>query len=368
MNQIEIIANFDNMHKAYKRVVSRNTGTVAAMKFEKHALEGIDRLQYALLSGEYEMGPYMVFSVHYPKERLVKACCFKDKIVQRSACHEVLWPMMDPHLITDNYASREGMGTKMAVDRFKSNLYNYYQHYGNVGYILKIDVKKYFYSINNDILKEQMRGYGFDQSILSLLDLIIDSMCHEVRNGVRYGVPIGNQTSQNFAVQYLNPVDHFIKDQLGIKYYGRYMDDSYIIGNSKAELNDLKDVIRDKCALLDLELNGKTQVIPIHKGITFLGKRFELSPTGKITTRLTSQNIRHRHAEIHKKAALVALGELSADEFWQSFVAWNGYAKHADTYRIRHEMYAYAKEELHNALKQQLRTELSYKSGIPLRS
>ena len=148
-------------------------------------------------------------------------------------------------------------------------------------------------------------------------------MWHEERNGIKYGVPIGNQTSQCFAVQYLNDVDHYIKDQLGQKYFGRYMDDSVLIGKNKSDLNEIKELVRKKYAEHDLEMNAKSQVIPLHKGITYLGKRFELAPNGKIIERLTSQNIRHRYTEIHKKAALVALGEMTTEEYWTSFIAWN---------------------------------------------
>lgn len=368
MRQIEIVTDYDNMYKAYRRVRSCNVGKMSALRFEINALDGIDRLQRSLLDGSYEMGDYIVFKVTYPKERIVKACAFKDKIVQNSLCKNVLWPMIDKYLIADNYASRKGMGTHYAINRFRQQLHNYYLNYGNVGYCLKLDVKKYFYNINLDLLKRQMRNYDFDESILSLVDLIIDSMWHEERNGIKYGVPIGNQTSQCFAVQYLNDVDHYIKDQLGQKYFGRYMDDSVLIGKNKSDMNEIKELVREKYAEHDLEMNAKSQVTPLHKGITYLGKRFELAPNGKITERLTSQNIRHRYSEIHKKAALVALGEMTTDEYWTSFVAWNGYAKHSDTYRIRNELYKYAKEELKNALAQQLRSEHSYKLGIPLRS
>ena len=368
MRQIEIVADFANMYRSYRRVRSCNVGKMSALRFEANALDGIDRLQNSLLDGTYRLGKYIVFNVTYPKAREVKACAFKDKIVNNSTCNNVLWPMIDKYLIKDNYASRKGMGTSAAVRGFRQQLHDYYLNYGNVGYCLKLDVKGYFYNINLEILKEQMRGYDFDESILNLLDIIIDSMWNEERNGKRYGIPIGNPSSQFFGVEYANVVDHFIKDQLGQKYYGRYMDDSVILGKSKIELNEIKELIREKYAELDLELNSKSQDIPLHKGITYLGKRFELAPNGKITERLTSQNIRHRYTEIHKKAALVALGEMTTEEYWTSFIAWNGYAKHSDTYKTRMRLYDYAKEALKNALAQELRSEHSYKLGIPIRS
>ena len=114
----------------------------------------------------------IVTKVTYPKKRIVKACAFKDKIVQNSLCKNVLWPMIDKYLIADNYASRKGMGTHYAINRFRQQLHNYYLNYGNVGYCLKLDVKKYFYNINLNLLKQQMRRYDFDDSILRLVDLI----------------------------------------------------------------------------------------------------------------------------------------------------------------------------------------------------
>lgn len=346
MNQIEIVADFENLDKAGRRVCTCNVGKISTSKYKLHSLEGIDRLQKLLLSRKYTMESYIAFRVTYPKPREVQACAFRDKIVQYSLTKNVLFPIANKHLIADNYASREGMGTLYAVNKFKDKLFNYYQHYGNEGYILKIDVKKFFYSINHTILKEQMRNYKFDDSVLWLIDLIIDSICHEVRNGVEYGVPIGNQTSQFFAVQYINKIDHFIKDQLGIKYYGRYMDDSYILLNSKQQLHEIKSLVTEEYNKLDLKLNGKTQIQPIRNGITFLGKRFSISSTGKITDRLCSRNIQHRYKAIRQNRQRVSNDEMTEKEYWASFAAWNGYAKHSDTFKIRKRLYDYAKEEL----------------------
>lgn len=366
MKQIETVASFESLHEAYKNVCSKHGNKIAALKFEAHALDGVQRLQNELLSGTYKMGQYSIFEVSYPKKRLVKSCAFKDKIVQRSLCKSLLWVKTEPHLIYDNYASRENKGTSLALKRFKQNLHSYWLNYGTDGYILKMDVHKYFYSINNEILKAQMRRYGYESEILTLIDLIIDSICYDVRGSIAYGLPIGNQTSQVFAVQYPNSVDHCLKDQEGVKYYGRYMDDSYVLEPSKLKLSGYECLAREKYAELDLTLNGKTQIAPIKDGITFLGRRFILDKDGKITQRLTNQNIRHRRRVICEKAALVALGELSDADYWQSFVAWNGYAKRADTYNIRNDMYKFAKETLKNALKQQLRNQQSYKLGVSL--
>lgn len=370
MSQIEIVADFKNLDKASQRVLSHNSNKISALKFEIRSLEGIDRLQRPLLSGEYQLGPYTQFRVWYPKERVVKTCCFRDKIVFRSLCENVLWPEVERHLIYDNGASRKGMGTSHALQRFEMFMHNYYLNHGNGGYVLKIDVKKYFYSLRHDIIKEQFRRYNFDNTIIDLVDKIVDSTYDSIIDGYYCGSPIGNEPSQVFAVQYPNSIDHYCKDQLGLKYYERYMDDTVIIHHDRSFLMELKDDLTERYRKIGLSLNEKTQVTPMYEGITFLGRTFYLHPDGRIEKRLTNQNIRHRYSEIHKKAILLACGELLVAKYWQSFYSWNSYAYDANSYKARMKAYRFAKEELQNAVRQnkKLLLEPSYQFGIPIRS
>ena len=369
IKQIEIVADFNNLWEAAERVKSHNPDKISALRFDSRALEAIDRLQRWLLSGEYKVGEYTKFKVWYPKERNVKTCCYRDKVVFSSLSQNVLWKEIERHLIFDNGASRKGMGTDHALKRVEKFLHNYYVNFGNGGYILKIDVKKYFYSLRHDIIKQQFRKYSFDDSIIDLVDKIVDSSYDSIIDGYYCGVPIGNEPSQVIAVQYLNSIDHYCKDQLGIKYYERYMDDTIIIHNDRDYLTRVKDDLAKKYADLGLSINAKTQITPLREGFTFLGITFYLQPNGRIIRRLKNQNIRHRYSEIHKKALLVACGELSVEKYWQSFYAWNAYAKRANSYKARMKAYMYAKEELQNAVKQnKLLCQSPYKLGIPIRS
>lgn len=368
--QIDIVADFGNLWRAYERILSNNPYKISALRFDSRVLEAIDILQRWLLSGNYKVGPYTEFKVWYPKERDVKTCCFRDKVVFRSLCENVLWPEVEKHLIYDNGASRKGFGTDHALKRFELFLHNHYLNYGNKGYVLKIDVKKFFYSLRHDIIKQQMRKYDFDESIINLLDTIIDSTYDSIIDGYECGSPIGNEPSQVFAVNYLNPIDHYCKDQLGLKSYERYMDDTAIVHQSRSFLQELYEDLDIKYSLSGLCTNAKTQIVPLSEGVTFLGITFYLMPDGKIIKRLKNQNIRHRYSEIHKKAILVACGELSVHQYWQSFYGWSAYAIKADSYKARMKAYKFAKEELKNAVRQnqKLLLEPSYKSGIPIRS
>ena len=166
----------------------------------------------------YKPAPYHTFFVYEPKKRVVMSNSYKDKVVQHALCDEVLEPLLSKAFIFDNYASQPNKGTHFGLGRLDKFMREYYRHYGAEGWILKGDVSKYFYSIRHDILKQQIRKYVHDPDVLWLVDMIIDST-----EGV--GIPIGNQSSQLFAILYLSGVDHFVKEQLRNKYYGRYMDD-----------------------------------------------------------------------------------------------------------------------------------------------
>ena len=155
---------------------------------------------------------------------------YKDKVVQHSLCDNVLEPILTRSFITDNYASQVGKGTHYGLDRLREFLRRFYRKNGIDGWILKADISKYFYSIRHDVLKSLIRKKITDPDVLWLVEMIIDSTEGNV------GIPIGNQSSQLFALLYLNNLDHFIKEKLGIKYYGRYMDDFFLIHEDKAYL------------------------------------------------------------------------------------------------------------------------------------
>lgn len=199
---------------------------------------------------------------------------FRDKIIQHSLCDNVLGPLLSKTFIYDNYASQKGKGTHFGLDRLKSFMQRYYRQFGADGWVLKCDISKYFYRINHDVLKSQLRRVIHDPDVLWLLDLIIDST-----DGP--GIPIGNHTSQWFAILYLSGMDHMIKERLGIKFYGRYMDDFYLIHPDKEYLLYCLEEIRKFLVPLGLELNHKTAVFPLSQGIDFLGFRTYMTDSGK---------------------------------------------------------------------------------------
>ena len=152
----------------------------------------------------------------------------------------------------------------------------FYRQNGFDGWILKCDISKYFYSIRHDVLKTLIRKKISDPDVLWLVDLIIDSTEGNV------GIPIGNQTSQLFALLYLDGLDHFVKEKLGIKFYGRYMDDFFLIHKDKEYLQHCLKEIEAFVEDRGLSLNAKTNIYPLKNGVDFLGFHTYLTESGAV--------------------------------------------------------------------------------------
>ena len=196
----------------------------------------------------------------------------------------MLKPKIERKLIYDNCACRSGKGTTFAIDRLHKFLKKeYLKESNNEVYFLKCDIRKYFPSINHEILIDLLEEIDFSNDEM----WIIKKLIKDQPDNASIGLPLGNQSSQWFALLYLNKMDHYIKEQLGIKCYVRYMDDMILVHRDKKYLSECKNKIKKLCNdLLDLELNEKTQIGMVKNGIDFLGYRHILSGSGKIIIKL----------------------------------------------------------------------------------
>lgn len=251
MTDFEKIHSFESLHNAYRKARQGKRWKGAAAKFEVNLLEALNLLSAQIRTKRYTMSPYNTFEVYEPKRRVVMSNSYKDKVVQHSLCDNVLEPILTRSFIRDNYASQVGKGTHYGLDRLQEFMRRFYRKNGIDGWILKGDISKYFYSIRHDVLKTLIREKITDPDVLWLVDLIIDSTEGNV------GIPIGNQTSQLFALLYLDGLDHFVKEKLGIKYYGRYMDDFFLIHHDKAYLQECRKQIEAFVQARGLSLNAK---------------------------------------------------------------------------------------------------------------
>lgn len=264
----EIMCDFDKIYKAYKLAHRGKINAAEVIEFDKNKIYNLQRLRKKLISKSWDdIFEYYNFTIREPKERSVDALTFEGRIVQHILCDEILRPWFEKRLIKENCACRQNKGTHYAMRLLKQAML---KHHGNGYYILKMDIKKYFPSIDRGILKDLLRDFP-DEEIKELIFYIIDTSPGE------NGIPIGNQTSQWFALYYLDAVDRIVKEQSSAAAYVRYMDDFVAICPSKQSAQNLLARLSDFIGWnRRMIFNPKTQISPFEKGVSFLGWRYRL--------------------------------------------------------------------------------------------
>lgn len=211
---------FDKLLEAHKRAKKNKTYKKDVINYELNLENNIINLLRSLQKQNYHLGNYYKFKIYEPKERIIQALPYKDRIVHQWYVEEFIKPYIVPKFITTTFACLTNKGTHKAVEEVQKQMKIFKRNYGDF-WILKCDIKKFFYSINPMILYEIMKKYISDQKLLNLTKLLI---FNEAEDDSVLGIPIGNYTSQFFANIYLNELDQYIKRVLKIKYYTRYMD------------------------------------------------------------------------------------------------------------------------------------------------
>ncbi len=281
--KLEEIFTFENLYGAYKNCRKSKQHKGEVIRFETNLAVNLNNLIKELTTRKYKLGNYKIFYIYEPKERLIEALPFKDRVVIRCFCDISLKPKIEKKLIYDNCACRKEKGTHFAIKRLHKFLKREYLKYGSDIYFLKCDIHKYFKSINHDILINLLEKVNFSADEMWFIKKIIK----EQPNNSKIGLPLGNQTSQWFALFYLNGIDRYIKEKLQVKSYVRYMDDMILIHRDKKFLRTCKIKIQQKCNReLKLELNEKTQIGIVKDGIDFLGYRHILNNKGSIILKL----------------------------------------------------------------------------------
>ena len=256
------IADYDNLLLAFWKASKGKRRKADVRGFQSNLHVEIQKLRAGLLNETIEVGDYHYFKVYDPKERTICAASFPERVLHHAIIN-ICEPYFESFQIHDSYACRKEKGSLKAVKRAKEFSTK------NDAY-LKLDIAKYFDSIDHEVLISLLHRRFRDKRLLWLFEKIIAS--YETSPGK--GVPIGNLTSQHFANFYLGVLDHHLKDDLGIKGYVRYMDDFIIFHPDKRRLRELLEEIDSFLAgKLKLRLNPKIYLNYTHQGINFLGYR-----------------------------------------------------------------------------------------------
>lgn len=290
----------------------------------------------------YQPGRYKTFEIFEPKRRLISAAPYRDRVVHHAVCNIIL-PIFEKTYIGDSYANRVGFGTHRALRRCT-------KFARSSRYVLQCDIRKYFPSIDHEILKTLLRRKIKCPDTLWLLDRIVD--CSNEQLSVvdhfpgddlltpvqrRRGLPIGNLTSQSFANIYLNGFDHFVKEELKVTKYIRYLDDFALFSDDRAFLTDARLAIEEYLISLRLKLHpAKSQLFATQYGVNFLGFRI-LSDRIRVRT----ESLRRGRRRLRRLQTDYKQGKMAFKDVDRSIQSWFAHLKHGDTWQLRQQIFAF---------------------------
>jgi len=317
----EEIFTYRHLYEPYKRCLKGKRGKKEALDFSLNASKNLMSLFYELKYRKYKVGGYNEFVILDPKRRVIQAIPFRDRVVQHCLVDYYLEETMGRSFILDNVACQKGKGTSFAYKRIKLFMREWLHKNGTNGYFVKIDVHKYFESIDHETLKKELSKKVGDEEIRGFLFGIIDSFRKETGKGL----PMGNQTSQWFALLYLNGLDHFAKERLRVRFYLRYMDDILLAVGTREQAVEVLKEIGGRLASIKLRLNPKSSYFPIRKGLPLIGWHFYYDGSGKVVMSLAGKT--------KKKIMESIKGKRRSHELFP-YQSYRGFLSQGDTHRF----------------------------------
>lgn len=304
------ICSIENLRLADKNASKGKSWQPGVIHHRLNQESNILLIHESLINKTYKTSPYITFKVYEPKERIVYRLPYDPDRIVHHAIMNVLEPIFVSTFISQTYSCIKGKGIRGGFEDLKRAL----KDVENTRYCLKLDIKKFYPSINHEVLKMILRRKIKDQDLLWLLDEIIDSA---------EGLPIGNYLSQYLANFYITGFDHWIKEVMGEPYYFRYADDIVILSPSKAHLHKLLAAIREYLSKeLKLVVKDNYQVFPVEaRGIDFLGFVF-----------------RHTHIRLRKRIKQNFARMLAKRRNKHSIAAYNGWLLPANTKQLRKKL------------------------------
>jgi RNA-directed DNA polymerase len=309
-NLYDQVCTRDNILKAYHQARAGKARAYGIRIFDRDIDGNLESVYQDLVTGSYRISAYDIFTIYEPKERIIYRLPFCDRIVQH-AIMNVLEPIWVSVFIRHTYACVKGRGIHAALRDIKRDL----KDVDGTHYCLKLDIRKFYPSINHALMKTIIRKKIKDERMLALLDGIIDSAD---------GLPIGNYLSQYLANLYLSYMDHYMKEVIKVKYYYRYADDIVILASNKPVLHEIRAKMDGYLSnSLKLQMKGNYQVFPVdERGIDFVGYVFR--HTHILMRKSIKQNMCRR-------AAVLGRRNIEPSDYKRLISPYIGWAKHCNS-------------------------------------
>lgn len=332
---------WENLYLAWRKAARGKRGRSVAAAFEFRLEDNLFRLQRELADESYRPGEYVNFIIHEPKQRLISAAPFRDRVVHHALCN-LLEPAFERSFIHHSYANRVGKGTHRALDACQGWMAQY-------PFVLSCDIEQFFPAIDHEILRQALYRRVQDGGLRRLIAKILKSGVGVLDDAytMNYfagddlfavnrprGLPIGNLTSQFWANCYLSSFDHFVTRQLGCPAYARYVDDFLLFANDKATLWGWREQIIERLSELRLTLHErKATVRPTSEGVRFLG--FVVYPDRRLLLRRKGINYRRYLRSLLQERWQ---GKAGRETVQASLLGWINHLRHADTWGLRRSL------------------------------
>lgn len=343
-NSLSIIYDMNNL---YKSAIKSKRGVYwknSVQKYSMNRLKNMYSSMFDIKNGRNIKKGTCNFTIYERgKRRNISSVHVYERVIHKSLNTGIIVPVITRNLIYDNGACIKHKGILFAQTRIEKHLRDFYKKHGNKGYIQLIDFSNYFGNISHDEIRRILVEKGLSSEIIDFTMFLIE-------NNDNKGLGLGSEISQTLAVGYPNEVDHFIKDKLGIKYYGRYMDDSYIISDDKNALKKYLDLITPLYEKLGIILNKKkTNIYKLDKGFNFLKCQYILTDTGKIIKKPNKKTIAIQRRKLKKFKKFYLRGEMTMEQIYNSYMSWRSFISNKNAhFAIRNMDKLYAKLFIEN--------------------
>lgn len=320
---LEDVASYESLYKAAKDSTKHVRWKASVQKFNINLFQNLYNLRQKILNKEDVRQGFIKFQINERgKVRDIQSVHFAERVVQKSVCNSVLIPKFGKTLIKENSASQKNKGTLYASQLLEFHIRDFLKQY-HTGYILTVDFKKFFANILHEPI------YDFYKQKIKDEDL--RNLCISFVEAFDSGLGLGSETSQLNAILYVNQIDHFIKHNF--KYYGRYMDDSYIISHDKEKLKEFTHLLFAKYKELGIKLNEKKTLIQkLNQPFTFLQTRYFVT-CNKIIKKPNKTSMKRNRRKFKRMLSFVSSGMMSRQEFLISYQSFIGSMKRRNASR-----------------------------------
>lgn len=333
-DNFEKVFTYSNLYKSYKKCCLGVGWKASTQIYKASATSNVYQTYKQLMNGTFKSDGFFEFDIHERgKIRHIRSVKIQERVVQRCLCDYALTPMFSRQLIYDNGASSKNKGYTFAINRITKQLHHFYNTHGNnMGYVLLFDFSKFFDNVEHWLLRQIVNKTFTDERIIKLTNHFVDMFGDK-------GIGLGSQVSQNMALIAANKLDHYIKEKLRIKGYGRYMDDGYLIHESKEYLQKCLADIKQICQELGIVLNErKTRIARLDKGFTYLKIRFYLTHSGRIVRKIYPKSVTRMRRKLKKFTSFVETGKMSSFDVYQSLQSWFSHTLIFDAFHTRVSM------------------------------